>query len=567
MQTNYFDAGTLRKFRDQIISALKGNDVEFQRHYQLSSVNQLSTVFILTLTTLRLAVNRSANATISKIKPVLQERFPLVILRTSGEDKITIDFIEEYKQVRGDIDSPAAPSSPKPEEQTRNTFLKQIYGLVADKFFDGKDFNGKVTKYEGNKEVALLTLPKDYFYATVDYFMSRLLKTIPTLEKSIIVSKDKFSTEKDKRRYESFAADYKVATKTLSELSEVVQQSILYLRNGQGGETNFVCKTHASELALYNMEFRVAFTIADPMLANGVASILSELSIRTEKVGQIVYIQLDKTITVDVLKAKWKSFIEKPNVGKKGFVVEMKNGKDIEGPRKVYRSYDYSRFHFIPFNRPTIQSHVEELKKSMREFGFVDEVLIARTDVIDGIEKDWIVDRQHRFIGLVEDKQPIDYSLIYVHSKYELIRIIAALNSKSSKWQKKDYLRAWSFLDMQEYKTINKWKDKAPITIITQAMTGLDATSLTERFNEGTIQFLDVPKGEKVLSELLLLRKHLPKGIRYMSAATKFLFRSQVNENYSIGKLLKNISSTGLSFEVNDRDTEIISKLELKLAA
>lgn len=144
---------------------------------------------------------------------------------------------------------------------------------------------------------------------------------------------------------------------------------------------------------------------------------------------------------------------------------------------------------------------------------------------------------------------------------------MVALNSKSSKWQTKDYLRAWSFLDMQEYKTITKWKVSVPITIINQAMTGFDPMTLREKFNEGTIQFHDIEKGEKVLGDLLLLKKYLPKGIRFMSAATKFLFKSQINENYSIGKLLKNCSTHGLSFDPSDRDLEIISKLERKLAA
>ena len=588
MAQTFYNSAILRKIRSEAVSALEDAGYTLSNHFAFSSTNQLQPNFIITFLTKSLT-DQSKAKMFTDVRNALEKKFqskPTLTSIDGAGKQYRIDFAEVYTKREAEqkigseektdigipksseIENPVGDNEKEEIIETRKTFLKSISDLISSKFFYGKEIEGKITKHKGDKDVALVTVKKEYFYSIVDYLVSHEYIVLPLQNSSFAVFKEKISDGNDKNQYVRFTTDFQTAQALCNQLEELVRQIIFYLRDGAGGEPQFRCNTSISEIALRNMDLRMNFTIAEANLANSVAGILNELSIQSEKVGQLVYIDITKALTPELLRMRWDKFFQaqtSESKKKRGFVIEA--GSDGRDQMVIHFSYDYSQFHFIPFNRDRVKSHTLDLLDSINEFGFLDVVLIARTDVIDGTMRDWIVDRQHRFDALVLSKRPIPYIFIYVHSKYELIRLIARLNSKSRKWQTKDYLNAWATLKMEEYTIITEWKDKGlPITIINQAMTGLDPRSIGEKFREGKIQFTNKERGKKVLTEFLLLKKCLPKGLRYASAAIKFLLKVQGVELFSIDKLLKNISVTKLSFTPNDRDQDIIMKLEARVA-
>jgi hypothetical protein len=114
---------------------------------------------------------------------------------------------------------------------------------------------------------------------------------------------------------------------------------------------------------------------------------------------------------------------------------------------------------------------------------------------------------------------------------------------------------------MEEYKIIEEWKGRLPIKIICQAMTGLDPKTVTEKFQQGNIRFRE--EGKKIINELLLLKTHLPKGVRALTAAIKFLYKMHAGkEPFSIDTMLSKIPRAGIVFHIGDKDQDMIANLQ-----
>lgn len=567
MTAQSFNTSILRKLREGIISSLRNADIYHQKHYTISAVNQLSTTFDITIAG-KSTRESTEKARLSKIKDTIKKQFPLVNFPdiTSGAGT-RVDMVNEYKKAtkRNEFheEQNQVKNEKHQEQQERQTYLKNISSLIESKF---PTLQPKITKFEGQKNVAHVTnAGKDSIMPIINYFVQRKLFVIPMIDNSFLVYKDKENMPGiHLNQLVSFLNQYNDSKIILSKLESLVRKTISVEKFKQGDELHFSVNTNPVELALSSNLIKIAVQFQESECANTVANVFNEIFIETEKVGFMLYIDPKNLVLKDesFFEQKIGSLIEHKN--KRGFVVSTEDGNKR---MQLHLSHDYNQFHFLPFNRPIMNSHVENLRKSISEFGFLDFVIVARTDVVDGKVKDWIVDRQHRFVALKKDKRPIPFAIIHVHSKYELIRLIAALNSKSRKWITADYLHAWSWLKMEEYKIIEKWRDKVSIMTINQAMTGLDRRSIAEKFQQGTIKFGNPSQGEKIINELLLLKPFLPKGVRYSSATVKFLHKVQQNKKFSIDVLVKNIQEQGIIFSPDDRDQEIISKLEKKMAA
>lgn len=580
MTQQSFNTAVLRKIRDRIISALRAAGIELQRHYQLSAVNGYAANFNLKMA-IKSATNQATVKRSSEVKTAISAELPDVTFTSFGNTglDIHIDVTALYDIL---IDEAASPIDKKPlpvkveaatdedeplkSSSKKKTYFQLLYNLISEKFFFGGEFDCKIIKHGGNKNIAELTVPDTIVYEVLEYFMSKKMRVIPTFDKKLIVYKDEIVDKKELQQEVVFLTDYNEASKILSELDVIVRYAITYISSGGGGEPIFSCLHSASELAANQLTLQVKFDIHDGLLANGVAELFTEMSVPASKIGNIVYLDITAKIDSVLLKKRFKELLGRDKKIKKGFVVKAgANG----GQMVTHISHDYKQFHFLPFNRPRNPAHVKELQGYIQEFGFLDFVIVARTDVVDGEVKDWIVDRQHRFDALVLDSRPIPYAIIHVHSKRELIRLVAVLNSTSKAWQVKDYLRAWSTLQMEEYDVINKWKELLPPMVIIQSMTGLDRRSLGEKFRKGLLQFNNVDRGIKVMNDLLLLKPYLPKGYRYASAAIKFLYKvGSVEDNvFSMEKFVEGLEVKGLEFKPNDRDAQIVAKLEERLVA
>lgn len=92
---------------------------------------------------------------------------------------------------------------------------------------------------------------------------------------------------------------------------------------------------------------------------------------------------------------------------------------------------EYDRFTFLTANRPVQRNHVNKLKKSLSEYGFLESQPITVTNDYK------ILDGQHRFIACKEMGIPIKY--VQVDTK-KMDNILVDLNNTQKKWNVLDYV-------------------------------------------------------------------------------------------------------------------------------
>jgi hypothetical protein len=110
---------------------------------------------------------------------------------------------------------------------------------------------------------------------------------------------------------------------------------------------------------------------------------------------------------------------------------------------KTQTTKDYTKFSYLPMNREVQATHVESMVKSLRKMGCIRDVIVAETNVIEGIKKRYIVDGQHLFNALIRENMPIAYRIITVNTEKDLIENMAALNNTSKSWKLLDYINAY----------------------------------------------------------------------------------------------------------------------------
>lgn len=92
---------------------------------------------------------------------------------------------------------------------------------------------------------------------------------------------------------------------------------------------------------------------------------------------------------------------------------------------------DYGKFTFLSANRRINRQHVNQLKNSLAEYGFLDSQPITVTPDLK------IIDGQHRFIACKESGIPIKY--VVVHTP-KVENMLIDLNNTQRKWNVQDYV-------------------------------------------------------------------------------------------------------------------------------
>lgn len=98
------------------------------------------------------------------------------------------------------------------------------------------------------------------------------------------------------------------------------------------------------------------------------------------------------------------------------------------------RETDYTKFKLYGFNRIVTQGHIDKIKKSIRENGFIKSfpVLVDRNfNIIDG---------QHRFCACKQLNLPIYYEMIDTPKK----KLVVSLNTSHKNWNVADYVKFYS---------------------------------------------------------------------------------------------------------------------------
>lgn len=509
---------------------------------------------------------KTMNGNWKKIGETLINNFPGLKVLTSDNQRI---FFNTQKCIVNDnsIENDEVSMEEPEEAQERRTFLKEIAEIISGKIYFGNEFPGKITKHGGNKNIALVEFPASSngeFFETIDYFFWKSFKFLQKNKGTLIVFKDASFVAENELPVIQYEQKLQESSDLLNKLDELIKNIIIYL-NPHIGSPNFKRMTRVGYLAFNDLQARVEYQINDSEEAHKISEVLFELNLVSSKNGSMVYLEVKPDLILQI-DAKWISFLERIKVNKnvRGIIIQEKIATEGENYKIiVHYTYDYKRFHFLPFNRKPDQRHVNYLGVFIEEFSMLDFVLIARTDCIDGEMKDWIIDRQHRFLYLEKTHRPIPYVILIAHSKRELIRLVAALNSSSKKWSKKDYLNAWKTMQMEEYKIIEHWNKNhhLPITTILIAMTGLDTKQINKAFETGDLLFKQKEKGEIVLNQLVQMKKLIPRGIKYKYGTIKFLLRVKDREDFCFTKLIESINLKPLNFSPDDREGDIIKRL------
>ena len=171
---------------------------------------------------------------------------------------------------------------------------------------------------------------------------------------------------------------------------------------------------------------------------------------------------------------------------------------------QVFQSNAYERFTLLHGNRKVNPLHVKRLKQSFSKQYLISPILVN--------ENYQIIDGQHRFCAAKEMNLPINYFMI---SGYGLPEI-QMLNTNTSNWTSKDYLKAFCDMGNPEYLEVQKFHETYPefsIESVTKMLsqkasrsgtTNFDGMKgLTKTFQEGNFRCKDIEKGYEMANLVL----------------------------------------------------------------
>jgi hypothetical protein len=144
-------------------------------------------------------------------------------------------------------------------------------------------------------------------------------------------------------------------------------------------------------------------------------------------------------------------------------------GKEL----KVKHATDYSKFSVLPMNRGIDSKHVQKMITSIRKMGVIRTVITTTTNIVEGVNKTYIIDGQHLATALEREGQPIPYIDVSVESEEDLIEKMAYLNNSSKSWDLMNYINAWKMI-RPDYMKLFKWKNMYDIEITMLAIIGVN---------------------------------------------------------------------------------------------
>jgi len=174
--------------------------------------------------------------------------------------------------------------------------------------------------------------------------------------------------------------------------------------------------------------------------------------------------------------------------------------------RKVVRAIgkptDLGKKYFeFPTNRDS--GYSEDLAESMRIYGFVDPVKVIKTDLLDGVEKLYILDGHHRvktasFMGIPYSVDILDNKF---SSRVEIVHFMTTLNSSQRPWHVNDYVRVYSKLGLKSYIDLIELKAGTPFSFyaLSMVLSRMNKSNLTELLKSGSFYIERFQEGKRVV--------------------------------------------------------------------
>lgn len=149
----------------------------------------------------------------------------------------------------------------------------------------------------------------------------------------------------------------------------------------------------------------------------------------------------------------------------------------------MQESKEYNNFKFLSANRPIDYNHVNKIKKSLQEYGFLDSQPITVNSEME------IIDGQHRFVACKEMGLPIKF--VQIQPK-RTDNILVSLNTTQKKWNVLDYVVYYAQQGNSHYVRLLQLSKKYNISITCVCSLAGDSVqggSDTDIIKAGNFQF------------------------------------------------------------------------------
>ena len=232
---------------------------------------------------------------------------------------------------------------------------------------------------------------------------------------------------------------------------------------------------------------------------------------------------------------------------------------------KVKMATDYSKFSKLPMNRDIDSKHVQKMVYSLRKQGCIRAVICCKTNLIEGVEKLYIIDGQHLATALEREGQPIPYIEYTVKSEEDLIDKMAYLNNSSKSWDLTNYINAWKVIK-PDYMKLFKWKnlyDLEPTMIAAIAQNMVSIRYSTRPIKDGTF-VISNPKAEsmcKDFNNIFLKIGMVDRGVKFQFLSAFLLAYGKIPQAEILLNIDKHLTTVKLMANGNETGQFIKEKI------
>jgi hypothetical protein len=203
-----------------------------------------------------------------------------------------------------------------------------------------------------------------------------------------------------------------------------------------------------------------------------------------------------------------------------------------------FETSDYSAFNNLPFNRDVDKAHVKKLVESMKKNGFKGVIQIIKTKFIDGLEKFYVVDGQHRLAAAMQLNIPIKFELTELASKMATAEFIAELNTSAKSWGTTNFLEVWSAMEIEEYIKLARTQKETGFQITPLLECYLETSNQTD-YRKGKMKFPNEENSDKIVRQMVDLNQYLPSK----AFCRRAIVRVMRNPKYNHKKMKKAIAN------------------------
>ncbi len=234
-----------------------------------------------------------------------------------------------------------------------------------------------------------------------------------------------------------------------------------------------------------------------------------------------------------------------------------KNLQDIPSDVIVYKTKDYKRFKFLKGNRIINKKKIAKIKEIITLEG-VD--ILKYNPILVNYEYQ-IMDGQHRFVVSKELKRDVHYVKIEEFG----LEGVTKINSNSSNWGVKDYLKSYCDLGKRPYQVIRGMHAEYNVNVVVLAcliMNGdfSNRVDVNEDFKAGIITMDHKDFADHLLARLRKYEKHIPKI--YSRVAIDTFLRLEKSDLFEHDYMLEKFRSSKQVIEEFASVKDMLQQLE-----